>query len=161
MIRERLSEYKNFPGIFREVFFIFYCRLTEFSRNKTLLEGTATKLPFAEFPLTFFPFSLCVGSLSFPTGFFVLFFAKIPRFPLRGSLSFRRWFSHPFISRIFCFPLWDFPALSLRFFPSLSPRGFSILPRGVFLFFPAFFSSVMQQKNSPDYPGSFRSFYIF
>ena len=57
MIRDRLSEYKNFPGIFREVFFIFSCRLTEFSRNKTLWDFPATRLPFAEFPLMFFPFS--------------------------------------------------------------------------------------------------------
>ena len=62
-------------------------------------------------------------------------------FFLRGSLSFRRWFSHPFISRISCFPLWDFSALPLRFFPSLSPAEF--LP------------SVMQQKNSRSCPGVF------
>ena len=60
-------------------------------------------------------------------------------FFLRGSLSFRRWFSHPFISRISCFPLWDFSRPSFTFFPVLfssgflhpSPRGFSVFPRGV------------------------------
>ena len=76
-------------------------------------------------------------------------------FFLRGSLSFRRWFSHPFISRISCFPLWDFSALPLRFFPSSSPRGFSILPRGVFLFFPAFLPSDMRQRKLPELSGSF------
>ena len=53
--------------------------------------------------------------------------------------SFRRWFSHPFISRISCFPLWDFSRPSFTFFPVLfssgflhpSPRGFSVFPRGV------------------------------
>ena len=61
-------------------------------------------------------------------------------FFLRGSLSFRRWFSHPFISRISCFPLWDFSALPLRFFPSLSP---------------AEFPSDMRQRKLPELSGSF------
>ena len=57
--------------------------------------------------------------------------------------------------RVCPFPL-VFSSFSLRRFsvfpcvgvPSSSPRGFSILPRGGFLFFPAFFPSDMQQKNS-------------
>ena len=86
---------------------MFSCRLTEFSRNETLWDFPTTKLRFAEFPLTFFPFSFCGGVSSF------------------------------------------------------SPRGFSILPRGVFLFFPAIFRQACDKKNSPNNPGSFRSFYIF
>ena len=134
MIRERLSEYKNFPGIFREVFFIFYCRLTEFSRNKTLWDFPTTKLPFAEFPLTFFPFSFCGGVCPSAAGFPILSFRGFPVF-LYGI----------------------FPVLPLRFFPSSSPRGFSILPRGVFLFFPAEFPSDMRQRKLPELSGSFFS----
>ena len=63
---------------------MFSCRLTEFSRNKTLWDFPATRLPFAEFPLMFFPFSLALVfrplllgvSPSFPAGFFCFF----PRF---------------------------------------------------------------------------------
>ena len=72
--------------------------------------------------------------------------------------SFRHWFSHPFISRISCFPLWDFPALPLRFFPSLSPRGFSILPRGVFLFSPRFFRQSCNKKTPRIIRGVFALF---
>ena len=40
---------------------MFSCRLTEFSRNKTLWDFPATRLPFAEFPLMFFPFFFAWG----------------------------------------------------------------------------------------------------
>ena len=77
-------------------------------------------------------------------------------FFLRGSLSFRRWFSHPFISRISCFPLWDFSRPSFTFFPVLFSSGFlhpslcgfpSLSPHG--------FRQICDKENSRSCPGVF------
>ena len=112
----------------------FFCK--EFSSWGFLFlfsrDFPATKLPFAEFPLTFFPFSFCGGVCPSAAGFPILSFRGFPVF-LYGI----------------------FPVLPLRFFPSSSPRGFSILPRGVFLFFPAEFPSDMRQRKLPELSGSF------
>ena len=84
----------------------FFCK--EFSSWGFLFlfsrDFPTTKLPFAEFPLTFFPFSFCGGVCPSAAGFPILSFRGFPVF-LYGI----------------------FPVLPLRFFPSSSPRGFSIL----------------------------------
>jgi len=75
--------------------------LTGFSDNKTPLCGIS---PYV------FSFFFLRGSLSFPSGFFVLFFAKISRFPLRGCfVLFSSGFLYPSPR--------DFPVFS-RDFPS-------------------------------------------
>ena len=165
MIRDRLSEYKNFPGIFREVFFIFSCRLTEFSRNKTLWDFPATRLPFAEFPLMFFPFFFAWGrfflcedspfslalvfrplllgvSPSFPAGVFRPFLARFFRpFPAR--------FFRPSPARFFRPSPARFPRPFFTFFPVPFSSGFLHPSPWGFSVFPAFFSSGMRQRKLP------------
>lgn len=135
MIRERLSEYKNFPGIFREVFFIFYCRLTEFSRNKTLRDFPATKLPFAEFPLTFFPFSFCGGVCPSAAGFPILSFRGFSVFLYGISPPFLYVFSRPFLLGVSpSFPV-GFFCFSPRFFRQSCNKKTPRIIRGVFALF--------------------------
>ncbi len=88
---------------------MFSCRLTEFFRNETLWDFPATRLPFAEFPLMFFPFSFA--------GVFVL------------SL----WFFRPFLCEDFPF---SFAGVFRPFLLGVSPSfpvGFSCFSPRFFL----------------------------
>ena len=85
---------------------MFSCRLTEFFRNETLWDFPATRLPFAEFPLMFFPFSFA--------GVFVL------------SL----WFFRPFLCEDFPFSFAGvFRPFLLGVSPSFPAGFFCFFPR--------------------------------
>ena len=113
----------------------FFCK--EFSSWGFLFlfsrDFPTTKLPFAEFPLTFFPFSFCGGVCPSAAGFPILSFRGFPVFLYGIFPPFLYVFSRPFLPRGFLRPsLWGFPSLS-----------------------PAEFPSDMRQRKLPELSGSF------
>ena len=87
MIRDRLSEYKNFPGIFREVFLFFLAASRNFPATKRYGTFRQRDFPLRNSLLCFFRFPLRGGVFSF---------VRIPRFPLRWcSVLFSSGFLHP------------------------------------------------------------------